>query len=391
MARNIEKVLFIVTCYPSPAEPTSGAFVMEIVHGFARQGVHCMVFQPVPWPRSCDRKGFPFHTVVNTASGGKVEVVRPAYWSLPIVAWGAKLGVFNPNLLKFQSFICSVEQELKKRMFSPHAVYGHFLYFGGGAAIDIGKRLNIPSFVGVGEGELWSVEPFGFKYAKAHLSCATGMIPNASHLSRKLARELDISEKTMRSYPNGVNLHEFRPINRGKARQELGLPQNAFIVCGVGSFLNKKGLNRVGQAIDGLNGVVGIFAGYGPEPPVGKQVLWAKRVPHDQLPVMLSACDVFVLPTLIEGCCNAIIEAMACGLPIVSSNSEYTEDLLNDTCALRVDPLDVGAIRAAIVTLRDNPEVRQRMASAALRHAQNFDIDVRAKHVLDFMRESYRK
>lgn len=225
----------------------------------------------------------------------------------------------------------------------------------------------------------------GFDRAKRHLCGATGLIPNATHLMRKVSVELGIPEQQMTALPNGVDLYVFKPQNRKDSRQQLGLPLDQFIVGSVGSFLYKKGLVRVAQAIEGLEGVVGIFAGSGPEAPVGENVLWSKPVSHDQLPIMLSACDIFVLPTLIEGCCNALIEAMACGLPIISSDSEYTEDLLTDACAIRIDPLDVGAIRNAIITLRDDPERRQRMANAALKHAQGFDINVRARRVVEFM------
>ncbi len=344
-----------------------------------------MVVQPISVLHARNRSGYPFHDIKKVENGGVVEVYRPPYWAIPIVSWGARLGVLNPNWLKFKFFCHSVLNVVKTAGFQPDGVYGHFLYFAGGCAIDVAKALNAPSFIGVGEGEFWSIRPMGVDRARRHLRGATGLMPNATHLMKKVAAELEIPHAKMTALPNGVDPSVFKPYNREEARQKLGLPQDLFIAGAVGSFLHKKGLVRVGQAIEGLKGVIGIFAGSGPEPPVGKNVLWAKQVPHHQLPMMLSACDVFVLPTLIEGCCNAIIEAMACGLPIISSDSEYTEDLLNDECAIRIDPLDVGAIREAIITLRNNPGRRQRMADAALKHAQGFDINERARRVLEFM------
>ena len=103
------------------------------------------------------------------------------------------------------------------------------------------------------------------------------------------------------------------------------------------------------------------------------------------MPDLLAAGDVFVLPTLVEGSCNALVEAMACGLPIVSSVGEFNDDLLADDMSIRVDPLDVAAIRAAIVRLRDDAALRARMAGAARERAQRFDVDRRAQNVLDFM------
>ncbi len=382
---SIKKILAVTIFYPSPATPTKFVFVQRIVESLARQGLHCMVVQPISFLHARNRRGYPFHESKQTENGGVVEVYRPAYLWMPSVSWGSMLGVFNPNWLKFSFFCQAVLSIVKKSGFRPDVIYGHFLYFAGGCAIEVGKVLCVPSFIGVGEGEFWSVRPMGYARARRHLGGVTGMIPNATHLLRKVARDLHVPAEKMSALPNGVDLTVFKPYNRKESRQKLGLPQELFIVGSVGSFLHKKGLVRVAQAIDGLEGVAGIFAGSGSEPPVGENVIWAKPVPHDQLPIMLSACDVFVLPTLIEGCCNALIEAMACGLPIISSDSEYTEDLLTEECAIRIEPLDVGAIRQAIVSLRDNPMLRQRMADAAFRHAQGFDINVRAKRVLAFM------
>ena len=112
-----------------------------------------------------------------------------------------------------------------------------------------------------------------------------------------------------------------------------------------------------------------------------------RRVTHEEMPALLSACDVFVLPTLIEGSCNALVEAMACGLPIVSSTGEFNDDVLDESMSIRIDPLDVAAIRAAIVRLRDDPALRARMAAEALRRSRLFDVDDRARRMLAFMAE----
>ena len=115
------------------------------------------------------------------------------------------------------------------------------------------------------------------------------------------------------------------------------------------------------------------------------QVLWNSSACQSKVLELLSACDVFVLPTLREGCCNAIIEAMACGLPIVSSDRAFNDDLLTDELSIRVDPMDVDAIRDAIIELRDNPTKREQMGVAALERAKLFDVNDRAKRILQFM------
>jgi glycosyltransferase involved in cell wall biosynthesis len=92
-----------------------------------------------------------------------------------------------------------------------------------------------------------------------------------------------------------------------------------------------------------------------------------------------------VLPTTIEGSCNAIIEAMACGLPMVTSNGPCMDDLLTEEVALRVDPLDVAALRGAIQKLMANPGLRAAMSAACLKRARLFDINARARGIMEWV------
>lgn len=106
---------------------------------------------------------------------------------------------------------------------------------------------------------------------------------------------------------------------------------------------------------------------------------------HDDVPLYLNAADVFVLPTLQEGCCNAVVEAMACGLPIISSNLPFNWDVLNLDNSIMVDPLNVEEIKQAIIKLRDDVQLRLAMSCAALEKAKELTIQERAAKILSFI------
>ena len=103
-----------------------------------------------------------------------------------------------------------------------------------------------------------------------------------------------------------------------------------------------------------------------------------------------NAADVFVLPTQAEGCCNAIIEAMACGLPIISSNLPFNWDVLNDTNSIMINPDNVQEIADSIRELKDNPARREKMKVAALETAATLTIGQRAQNIIQFI-DSYTK
>jgi len=312
--------------------------------------------------------------------------VRPWYLSLS----SKRVGAFHTDWATHYFFEQAAWRAVRRLGDPPDALYGHFLYSGGAAAANIGKRMGIPSFVAVGEGSFWSVRPFGFERARRDFRDITGVVAVSSVLKRGLIRELEIPPEKIEVFPNGVRLDRFYPRPREEMRRKLGFPLDQFLVAFVGSFEPLKGVHRLSEAIEGLEGVAGLFAGIGPSPPSCSNVVFRGPLRHEQIPELLSAADVFVLPTFEEGSCNALVEAMACGLPIVTSDGEFNDDLVDSSLALRVNADDAQGIRRAILRLKNDPSLRREMGAAALRKAQTLDIRKRASSILRWMESMVR-
>lgn len=92
---------------------------------------------------------------------------------------------------------------------------------------------------------------------------------------------------------------------------------------------------------------------------------------HNKVPVYMCCCNAFVLPTLAEGCCNAVIEATACGLPIISYDLPVNHDILNRENAILIDPNSVSEISDAIRTLKENESLREELSRKSLETAPN--------------------
>jgi glycosyltransferase involved in cell wall biosynthesis len=129
------------------------------------------------------------------------------------------------------------------------------------------------------------------------------------------------------------------------------------------------------------------MVGSGEVKPASAQILFRGVVDPRRMPELYSAADLFVLPTTEEGSCNAVLEAMACGLPIVTSSGRYMDDIVDDDVAVRVDPMDVRAIREAIVALMNEPARRKSMSEASLAKSKQFDINLRASRVATWLEE----
>jgi glycosyltransferase involved in cell wall biosynthesis len=379
----MKSIVIITHGYPCKARPIWLAFVREIAHAFARTGLKVTVIFPHAVHRAM-RAGDPFHWKEDAGNGAVVDVYCPRFLSFSSL----QLGGWNTERLTLFGCYRAARRVLLKHMpEKPDALYGHFLYLGGAVAARLGRECGIPAFVAVGEGNLCSMEPHGAVRAGKDLGGVAAYIPNSSELSRQLQSELQVPREKIGVFPNGIDRRVFWARDRVAMRRKYGLPADTFLVCCVGYFTENKGPVRVGEAICGLSGVGGVFVGAGPVPPAADNIVFKSALTHDQVPEVMSACDVFVLPTKYEGCCSAILEAMSCGLPIVSSEGAFNDDILNNHVSIRISPTDINAIRQAIVYLKGDREKCSIMAGEAQKWAINFDIDLRMKRLRQFMCE----
>jgi teichuronic acid biosynthesis glycosyltransferase TuaC len=377
------RLAVITHSYPSASGRIEGGFVRQFVLALSRAGVECVVIAPesVVAPRN-----WPFvpRESLDPDNGPSVRVLRPRYVSFS----SKQMPGFNTALFTLRSFTSCVRRTLQRISWSPDLIYGHFLYVAGYAAVQLGSLIARPSVVSVGEGEFWSVRPYGSVKAIQDFKGASGFLAVSSAVRDGLVKELAIPEAKIRVFPNGVDLTLFRPGNRSEARSRFGIADGQFVIAFVGHFYGQKGLKRLLEAVRGLPGVALLLVGHGPVRVVDSSpVVFKGTLPHEEIPFALAAADAFVLPTQVEGSCNSVLEAMACGLPVVTSNGPYMDDIVDDEVAIRVDPMEVRAIREAIVALMNDPARRKSMSRACLEKSKQFDINLRARRVMAWLEE----
>jgi len=179
----------------------------------------------------------------------------------------------------------------------------------------------------------------------------------------------------------------FRSLDKNDCRKKLGIGEDDFVISFVGAFIPRKGIDKLQTAVSRHPNWKCLLIGAGEIPVTlpADQVIFSGRIPHDQIPAYICASDVFALPTQAEGCCNAIVEAMGCGLPIVSSDRPFNDDILDNTNSIRIDPDSVDAIEEALVKLEQNRKLRESLAAGALHKVKNLSIANRAARIIDFM------
>lgn len=350
-------------------------FVAQLVEQWAKQGHNCWVI--APYSINANRR---FHTrkeVIQQEGRGTITIFRPNWIST------SRLEI-RGRRISWMLHDWAVNRALRWLPCKPDIIYGHF-WEQAHEGFRFAKEHNIPLFVATGESNIakmiskWRDKEEFCNYISGVVCVST------KNKQESIALGLT-DESKCKVIPNAIDTELFRKKDKATCRHELGIAEDDFVVAFVGWFNERKGAYRVAQAIRecGDLDIKSVFIGAGPDEPDCPGILFKGKLLHQDVPCYLNAADVFVLPTLNEGCCNAVVEAMACGLPVVSSNRDFNWDILNKKNSIMVEPTDVNAICQAIKRLKANPNLRQTMAEAALVSARVLTIDLRAARIINF-------
>jgi glycosyltransferase involved in cell wall biosynthesis len=220
---------------------------------------------------------------------------------------------------------------------------------------------------------------------------ASAVIANSVGL-QKLALEFT-PELDIGIIPNGIDAEKFHP----RQDQNVSKPIKALTVCrlisrkridllikavveakkmGLALQLNIAGEGNLTEQLKQLSVELG----------VENEVNFLARVETEQMPQLYRDNDVFVMSSAHEGMSNAMLEAMASGLPIVTTQCEGVEELIAGN-GIVVDSPDAGAIARGIKKLADESEVYKQMSLNAVQQARKFTWQGTAQQYFD----SYNK
>jgi glycogen(starch) synthase len=116
---------------------------------------------------------------------------------------------------------------------------------------------------------------------------------------------------------------------------------------------------------------------------ISEHMEFNESVDQETLLGFYSECDVLVLPSKTEGWGLSLMEAMACGKPVVASNAGGIPELVRDrTDGILVRPGDVRGLADSIIELLKNPDLRVKMGKNGRKRVQEFSWDETAKVVL---------
>ena len=218
------------------------------------------------------------------------------------------------------------------------------------------------------------------------------VIANSNMVRDEIVRCYGYPKERIHVVPNGVPLHEYDNLTtkREATRRELGLRETDIAVLFVGSGSERKGLAFAVAAIEGCRDeriqllVAGRTRRLSAYSPRVRQL----GVRHD-LTAIYAAADIFLLPTLYDPFSNACLEALAAGLPVITTRDNGFSEVMDDGVhgTILDSPRDVGQIQRALLEWSEQTR-RQQSREAILHRAGQFDLSVNVAKTLAILSQA---
>ncbi len=369
----MKHVLVISTLYPNPVNPRFGTFVARSLEALAKRGDwRVSVVSPIGLPPLALGRYRPLAELPAVSSEGGITVYRPRFTLIP------KIGA-RRNAAAIARAVLPLAQRIHAET-PVDLVDAQFFFPDGPAAAEIASALGLPLSIKARGSDIafWGEQGFARSQMLAAAHQARGLLAVSRDLAGQMAAMgMDAAKITV--HYTGLDRDRFRPYEHTQLRRQLSeelgfaMPDNAPLLACVGALIERKGQGIAILALRDIPGARLVLVGKGEDEGrlralaasegVAERVFFAGSVDHDLMPLILSAADVMVLPTVSEGLANAWVEALACGTPVVTSDVGGARELIDSSTAGRLVARDPQSVAAGINAVLNNPPPREAVAA----------------------------
>jgi teichuronic acid biosynthesis glycosyltransferase TuaC len=318
------RILTFTTLYPGASRPNHGVFVENRLRQLVSTGiVEARVIAPVPWfPFTLSAFGdyatFARMPAQEVRSG--IEIAHPRYLVIP------RLGMSLAPRSLYAATLPLIRRYDRQWPFD--LIDAHYFYPDGVAASWLGRAMGKPVVITARGTDVNLIPRHSMprRMIVEAAQSADGIVAVSQALKGALT-ELGVSGDRIEVLRNGVDLEMFRPDDRESSRARLGLKGR--VLLSVGHLIERKGHDITISALRYLPEYLLLVAGQGPEETrlralasragVKARVRFIGSVPHEKLREIYNVADALVLASSREGWPNVLLEAMACGTPVVAS------------------------------------------------------------------------
>ncbi len=348
------RVSVLTTAYPTPEEPNRGAPIWATLDRFRGKvdfEVNCSLARSPGWVRRVlrPRTYLRYPGAVDRSRCPEMPAALLEYFAIPgVTRW------LNGRLLAR-----ALERHLRDRR--PDVILAYRIYPDGYAAVATGERLGVPAVISSRGSDLRKIPARGLArqdtiYAVRNAAAVLCVSQDLLGIAKSLGGT------NVHLVRNGVNREVFRPIEQAEARRQLNVPAERRLILFVGNLIPikdvpslllalaslQKGGERWHAALIGEGRNEPDLRALAEELGIAEQVAFLGAKPAKEIAVWLSACDLFCLPSESEGLPNVVIEALACGRPVVGTDVGGIPELLSPESGIVVPKGNPAALADAL-------------------------------------------
>ncbi len=328
------RLLVFTGLYPNVAQPRHGVFVEERLRHLVDSGrISATVVAPVPW--------FPFRnpmfgayskfaSVPEKEERYGISILHPRYLVIP------KVGMSIAATLMFHALLPVVRQ-LKVSGTEFDLIDAHYFYPDGVAAARLGTVMGKPVVITArGTDVTWIPNYRRTRRQIQSAAASAAAIVTVSQALKDTLAELGVHPDKVTVLRNGVDLERFGTRDRVAIRAKLNLTGPVWLA--VGHLIERKGVHITLAALGRTPDVTLLIAGDGPEGhklmqlanrlKISDRVRFLGAISHRDLGDYYNAADAMVLASSREGMPNVVLEALACGTPVVATRVEGIPELI---------------------------------------------------------------
>jgi glycosyltransferase involved in cell wall biosynthesis len=344
------RIAVITRYFPSSGEPWQGRSAYQTIRALALKAKVHVFYPNAAYPSFLNPRSRLYDSLDHSYSPAGAEVSYHSYPALPLISrpingWMAARALL-PHV----------------RAFKPDLIFSIFLYPDGYAAVRIGKKLSVPVVVmGIGS-DIHSIgDRLSAMYTRTVLKEADFLVTVSDDLRRR-SLAMGADPERSRAVVNGCDLSVFYVADRGEATRHLKLDLDAQTIVYIGRMDLRKGLRELVEASANLHArrpnLHVYMVGEGADRPqvasaieaagAGSYIHMLAACAPDDVAVWMAAADVVTLPSYMEGYPNVILEALACGRPVVATRVGGIPEIMSDACGQLIPPRDAAALAEAL-------------------------------------------
>lgn len=338
------RLLIVTSQFPIAGEPNRGRPIYQTVRELSRLAQVRVISPVASYPRWAQPRSYLYRASDehHSVPGCDVEYVR--YPALPAVS--------RP----FNGRLCARAIAAPMRAFAPDLVLSYWLYPDAYGAMLAARRIGAPLVVGARGSDLRVRDAVSRRLTRPVLRAARRLLVVSEDLGRVAERDYGADPDRIRAIPNGCDAAIFHPADRAEARQALDLPADAEVVTYVGRLVPEKGLRELlvaaGQLRASRPRLQLVLVGEGPmhaelaalAAAGDLPVRFAGTRPPAEVARWMCASDLVTLPSYSEGHPNVLVEALACGRPVVATPVGGIPEVVDAASGVLVPARDPAAL-----------------------------------------------